>query len=312
MAVGVPRGFTLVELLVVIAIIGVLVALLLPAVQSARESARRTQCSNHLKQLGLAGQNFHDVKGTLPPSRLGNNGNWLTWAVVMLPYVEQQAYYQLWDQTRPYEWHPQSTTRQAIATYFCPTRRRPVEAFSNDNPPGGLSDYAACSGTGTGDGVSASGTINGNGAMVGARWVLNSSGTVLVESTPLIRLAMVTDGTTNTFLLGEKHVRWLNAAGTQRFVFGTADDRSVYTASNANNYRRFAGTGSDGGIYSIAVYVDSQSVQALDNRKFGSRHPGICQFVMCDGSVRAIRNNIDIVTLGRLSMRDDGESIGDF
>ena len=80
-------AFTLVELLVVIAIIGVLVALLLPAVQMARESARRTQCSNHLKQLGLAAQNFHDVKGALPPARLGNSGNWLTWAVVMLPFV---------------------------------------------------------------------------------------------------------------------------------------------------------------------------------------------------------------------------------
>src|SRR5437773_12049523 len=92
------RAFTLVELLVVIAIIGVLVALLLPAVQMARESARRTQCSNHLKQLGLAAQNFNDVRGWLPPSRVSNDGtdsanqNWLTWAVIMLPYVEQQNY----------------------------------------------------------------------------------------------------------------------------------------------------------------------------------------------------------------------------
>src|SRR5438105_83839 len=101
-------AFTLVELLVVIAIIGVLVALLLPAVQMAREAARRTQCSNHLKQLGLAAQNFNDTKGALPPARLGNNGNWLTWAVVMLPYVEQQNFYQLWNEQRPYEWHPET------------------------------------------------------------------------------------------------------------------------------------------------------------------------------------------------------------
>src|SRR6185369_6872507 len=80
-------AFTLVELLVVIAIIGVLVALLLPAVQMARESARRTQCGNHLKQLGLAAQNFNDVRGTLPPTRVSNDGtdanqNFLTWAVL--------------------------------------------------------------------------------------------------------------------------------------------------------------------------------------------------------------------------------------
>src|SRR5213080_1457733 len=135
------RAFTLVELLVVIAIIGVLVALLLPAVQMAREAARRTQCSNHLKQLGLAAHNFNDTKGALPPARLGNSGNWLTWAVVMLPFIEQQNFYQLWDQTRPYEWHPESTTKKAVSVYFCPTRRRPNEAWSNETPAGGLSDY---------------------------------------------------------------------------------------------------------------------------------------------------------------------------
>jgi hypothetical protein len=95
-------------------------------------------------------------------------------------------------------------------------------------------------------------------------------------------------------------------------VFGTADDRSVYTSSNANNYRRFAGIGSDNGVYSIAIYTDSSNVQAVDNRKFGSRHPSVCQFTMCDASVRAIAHNTNITTLGRLSQRDDGETIGEF
>src|SRR5438874_13235570 len=95
-------AFTLVELLVVIAIIGVLVALLLPAVQMARESARRSQCSNHLKQLGLAAHNFADTRGWLPPNRVSNdstdaNQNFLTWAVLLLPYVEQQSVYNQWD-----------------------------------------------------------------------------------------------------------------------------------------------------------------------------------------------------------------------
>lgn len=305
-------GFTLVELLVVIAIIGVLVALLLPAIQSAREASRRTQCANHLKQLGLAAQNFHDVKGALPPQRLANQGDWLTWAVVMLPFIEQQNYYQLWNESRPYTWHPESTTRRSVPTYFCPSRRRPNDAFSNDTPSGGLSDYAACSGPGTQDGVGANGQINGRGAMIGARWELDSTGTIIVKSTPVIRLAMITDGTSNTLLMGEKHVRWLNAAGTARLQWGTADDRSVYNSGNANNSRRFAGLGSDGGQYTIAIFVESQSVQALDNRKFGSRHPNVCQFVLCDGSVRPLRTNIDVTTLTRLSVRDDGEPIGEF
>src|SRR5436853_7868869 len=95
------KAFTLVELLVVIAIIGVLVALLLPAVQMAREAARRTQCANHLKQLGLAAQNFNDVRGTLPPTRVSNDGtdanqNWLTWAVLLMPYCEQQNFCSHW------------------------------------------------------------------------------------------------------------------------------------------------------------------------------------------------------------------------
>src|SRR5687767_15347657 len=97
-------GFTLVELLVVIAIIGVLVALLLPAVQAAREAARRTQCSNHLKQLGLAAHNFNDIRGFFPPSRVSNDAtdtakNWVTWSVLLLPFVEQQNYYNQWDVT---------------------------------------------------------------------------------------------------------------------------------------------------------------------------------------------------------------------
>src|SRR6184192_969420 len=104
-----------------------LVELLLPAVQMARESARRTQCGNHLKQLGLAAQNFADTRGWLPPSRVSNDGsdanqNWLTWAVIMLPYVEQQNYFSQWDVTMAYELHSPNVTRQGVPVYFCPSR----------------------------------------------------------------------------------------------------------------------------------------------------------------------------------------------
>src|SRR6476620_658264 len=98
------RAFTLVELLVVIAIIGVLVALLLPAVQQAREAARRMSCNNNLKQIAIALHNHHDVKGSFPPGGMntGHNGTpcYTTWSIEILPFMEQQALYQQYDQTQ--------------------------------------------------------------------------------------------------------------------------------------------------------------------------------------------------------------------
>src|SRR5262245_25158229 len=97
-----PRhAFTLIELLVVIAIIAILIGLLLPAVQKIPEAAARTSCTNNLKQLALACHNYHDVNNSFPPSRLGHRGG-LTWAVLLLPYIEQDNFFKLWDITRLY------------------------------------------------------------------------------------------------------------------------------------------------------------------------------------------------------------------
>src|SRR6187399_1689217 len=92
-------GFTLIELLVVIAIIGVLVALLLPAVQAAREAARRSSCSNNLRQIGLATQNFHDSRNVFPPLRIAGGEGWASYFVLILPYMEQGSLYDTWDLT---------------------------------------------------------------------------------------------------------------------------------------------------------------------------------------------------------------------
>jgi prepilin-type N-terminal cleavage/methylation domain-containing protein len=319
-----PRGFTLVELLVVIAIIGVLVALLLPAVQAAREAGRRSQCANNLKQLGLAAQTMHDARGWLPPSRLGNNSadttniNWVTWAVVMLPYIEQQNYYQNWNLSLNYEAHPESVTKNAVPAFFCPSRRRPTAAFSKENtsppPSGGLSDFAACGGTGPHDGVNANGVINlgtsgddSNGAMICARWILDAPKTHLTQWYGVVRIPIITDGTSNTFLLGDKQVR-------RTTKWGSNEDRSVYTSGNANNFRRYAGINKDDSTirYKLDSYTPADVVAGTDNASFGSLHPGACQFVLCDGAVKQINKTIDINTLGRLAHRADGQVVGDF
>ena len=151
-----PRSaFTLVELLVVIAIIGILIALLLPAVQAAREAARRMQCGNHLKQVGLAIHSFHSTHNALPPAGTRGGGE-VTMFVHLLPFIEQDVAYQLWDPRQEYAFYKVSDEAREIqvSSYFCPTRRSPMlsehdETHFLPSPNGGLGslgDYAACAG----------------------------------------------------------------------------------------------------------------------------------------------------------------------
>jgi len=341
-----PRGFTLIELLVVIAIIAVLIGLLLPAVQKVREAASRISCGNNLKQIALATLNYHDAnQQKFPPLRVSNNH--ATWFVLIMPYLEQENISKGWNFAIPYVQQADAFRRMQVKTYYCPSRRSASDnlvhqaeqvypaditpppnftpkgaadpRFSGPNqPPGALGDYAGnlgeygyfhkppvevCFGTGA------------NGTLVQGS-VDTKTGTI----TSFTRIASVIDGTSNTFLVGEKHVP-IGMFG--RLKVG---DGSIYCGVWSTYSGRIAGIGvplakgpqdvtptppippPDG--YSGGTWRPGSD--AVWAKKFGSWHPGICQFAFCDGRVQAIQTAIDEITLGRLACRDDGQVVGDY
>lgn len=293
-------AFTLIELLVVIAIIAVLIGLLLPAVQKVREAANRMNCQNNLKQLGTACHSFHNVYGWFPPSRIADD--YMTWAALIMPYIEQDNLYQKFNLTLPYAMQSPAALGNNLKAFFCPSHPPANGKLSTDSPPGGLTDYAACSGNGSENGVNATGAmILATSTVVGGK-VTTWKGIVSFSS--------ITDGTSNTFLMGERIVRYTTYTGGGR---GTGEDRSVF-ANNANNYRRFAGVSSEGDVHVLQLYSPDPiwNQQVTNNRSFGSRHPGVCQFVFCDGSVRALENSIAADILTKLAKRADGLVVPSF
>ena len=238
------RGFTLVELLVVIAIIGILIALLLPAVQAAREAARRTQCSNNLKQLGLAVQNYHDIRQEICPAYLTTDtgatndcdpNGYAAWPILLLPFMEQGNVYDLVDLGSPLTATGvapanHTTVRQtSIPTYFCPSRRTPP-ALTTDNVCT-VGDYAGIAyalgastndttpGDTAGTGVTLTQPRTWDGAMVACRAFNSNSvantGTINGfqpgtlggrDFRSMTTFASVLDGLSNTAFIGEKAV----------------------------------------------------------------------------------------------------------
>lgn len=321
----VEKGFTLIELLVVIAIIGILAAIILPAVQSAREAARKTDCLNRLKQVGTATFLFHDTNKAFPPARLysrmdaaapyDQGKNQPSWFVRILPFVEQENFYNQWELSKPYDSHPQSVVSQPIATFICPTRRSisnamtPSANISVDTrlPCGcGAKVEIAATGGATGDfagnhGDLSPGSIgaetdyyyggNGTGVIISAQAYTRPDGKL--DWTDRISYASITDGSSNTFLAGELHVT-PTKLNTMPF------NGPIYNGEDLAAFTRVGGPG-------VPISTRQQEPDLSIPLGFGSWHLGVCNFVFADGSTKSVSNAIDTVTLGQLCNRKDGD-----
>ncbi len=283
-------GFPLVELQVVIAIIGLQVALLLPAIQAARESARRVHRQNNLKNFGLAVQMCHDTKGTYPMGRDRSDPRSLSWAYRLLPYLELASMHEKFVPGSLVHLPANTQTmRTPIAIYACPSRR-PAAAnhdFDNEDNVIGqiyqqvatLGDYAACAGFDYRTGIDI-GIFRSSAEEKSAR---------PIHSYSKVRARHVTDGLTNTFAVGERHlVPETNVSRPAQVHYKISN-----TAFLAGDLPRTIFAGSEGGI---AVNSFNYTVS-----RFGSEHPGITQFVYLDGQVRIVSPEIEQATLNALA-----------
>lgn len=291
-------GFTLVELLVVIAIIGVLIALLLPAVQAAREAARRMECTNNLKQIGLALHNHHDVNGKLPASNFhGGAGpyRW-SWITRTLPYMEQNNVYDRLDYTvNGWQNGNYALIRETHGEFLCPSDAlaeevREEEGFAAPSWVLSQADYAACIGDyRNSSGVGATPTYGNHGygnpivrGMIG-RWGWAAN------------FAKVTDGLSNTMMVGE-------CVGAMCITqnFGT---QSFGTTAHPINFQN----------RSLQDNLPTQANPRWDESiGFRSYHPTGANFLMGDGSARFIAETIDGATYRALGSRAGGEVTSSF
>ncbi|QDT41740.1 putative major pilin subunit [Gimesia alba] len=305
------RAFTLIELLVVIAIIAILIALLLPAVQQAREAARRSTCKNNLKQIGLALHNYHDVFRTFPYggsaiywNAAGENA--FNWRVMILPYLDQAP---LYNEMSPYFGSYSNTTmaglthfhEQVIAVYQCPSEPgsgiRSGLASDEDNGLGFVTTAAVSSYNGS-SGPTSSTTncflcasnvclCHDGGNHFGSD---NKVEGIMANNARGAKIRDITDGTSNTLGVGE--VTQINNGLGNHY----AQWDGIWAVSSTTTGINWVGRG--------ATWASGHG--------FASNHVGGAHFLMCDGAVRFISENLDLATFGFLGGKADGNVIGEF
>ncbi|MEX0866424.1 MAG: DUF1559 domain-containing protein [Pirellulales bacterium] len=309
------HGFTLVELLVVITIIGILISLLLPAVQAAREAARRVQCGNNLKQLGIAVASYDFTHGSLPPGAIHSGTQYsnpanhhMNWAIAILPMLEQQNLYDQYDQA-VYNSHPNN---RAVLRTFLPTMTCPTDVHANrllvptQVPSVGPEGIA----TGSYKGVSGTrwGTTNGffdypgfSAQMEANKQFRGPFHLIGTNGMSTTKMANVKDGASNTLMIGEYHTtesQFLQATGTTFWAsthsfhnLGAPQPESLHRWPDYDRCMQFTG---------------NQHFRC--DRNFASLHAGgQIQFVFCDGSVRGINPNIDGVVYTGMATITGGE-----
>ena len=325
-----PKGFTLVELLVVIAIIGILIALLLPAVQAAREAARRAQCTNNLKQIGLSLHNYADTNKKFPMGAKAQAvGSWgHSWLIAILPYAEQSSvsnkftfipasYGNVSDTA-----HPNAFLNGVLLDYqTCPSSPLPRQSIAvlTAGPGIQISDYVGIAGAAETTNLFTEARVR-TGACSG----IDSAGGLLVVG-KWHGFADATDGTSNTLIVGEysdfgvdpttqaktdirngKVFGWPIGASTTTVAPVAAD--SSASSYNITTIRWAVGTKNTtaGGV------AGSVGGDGCPNQGIAAAHPGGANVLLTDGSVRFLSNSLNLETLKRLATRDDGGVLGDF
>jgi len=299
-------AFTLVELLVVIAIIGVLVALLLPAVQSAREAARRMQCQNHLKQFGLGLQNYHDTHLTLPCGGLAT-GNQLGFHVFLLPYIEQANLFNdptkfnfniSWTVLSPPNPTITGGMQSKVPMFYCPSfiQQKGTLSVQTSTIVNTTHYFGVMGAKGLGYTFQGASTPPERGGFA-------DNGVLYRDSK--VRLTEITDGTSNTFAVGEnswppEKIPGANYLHHRRGWVQGFDGLGVANTAHSCKNINF-------GI-NVRGYTQAPVVEYYNDISFGSQHPSGCNFVYCDGSTRFVSSNVDIALYKATASRGDGES----
>lgn len=306
-------GFTLVELLVVIAIIGILVGLLLPAVQAAREAARRTQCVNNMKQLGLALHNYHDTmpKSVMPPGAAVAGGNKCPaqaaagsgakapWSVLILPFMEQEDLFDKFNFDQTFSINDEvagNATNDALQFVGNESYQCPSDPYSTKSKP--VSNYLAVAGGGPPTPPAGQGCVSANAAV----FVLYYNGMFYINSDTGFR--DVTDGTANVYMVAESRYQVDRSCPSGK---GGCWACSAFLQSSWRYYIGMAGAvESINRPFGASSAGQATCAEAYAGRTFGSFHPGGCNVLMADASTHFMNETTDLALHRQLAVRNDG------